>query len=147
VRIRTKTTGLKRWERKLRRYPDHAPKAIQRALYQEAEFSMTDAKELVPVLTSALKNSGFVDPPGSVNASTRKISVELGFGGVAGKGNAGSSNAVDVGYAVFVHEDCNAHHEVGQCKYLEIPVRAAMKTIPMSIEREMDRLHRSMRRS
>lgn len=119
-------------------------KVIAQTLYQEAEFTMTDAKELSPVDTGALRASGFVEPPDKITSSTRTIIVTLGFGGVAGSGNLGGlSNDSDVGYAVYVHEDCSKRYTVGGCKYLEIPVNAAQRTIPKSIIRNMKRMHRT----
>ncbi len=136
MRIRTRTIGLHRLRRTLKRYPRRAGRAVARALYQEAEETITDAKEDTPVDTGALRASGFVDRP---KRKANRISVKLGFGGVAGSGNRGGTNQTDVGYAVYVHEDCNAHHEVGRCKYLETHVRAAVRRLPRRIAQEVRR--------
>ena len=141
MRIRTRTIGLHRLRERLRRYPRHTARAVERALYQEAEETITDAKEDTPVDTGALRASGFVDLP---ERRPRGISVKLGFGGVAGSGNQGGSNSKDVGYAVFVHEDCNAYHAVGRCKYLEIHVRRAVRRLPRRIAHEV---HTATRRT
>ena len=54
--------------------------------------------------------------------------MELGFGGPAGKGNQrGTSNKIDVGYALIVHENLTASHNVGRAKYLEIPFNQALR--------------------
>ena len=140
MKIRTRTIGLRRLRDRLRRYPRHTTRAVERALYQEAEETITDAKEDTPVDTGALRASGFVDLP---ERRPKGVFVKLGFGGVAGSGNQGQSNAEDVGYAVFVHEDCNAFHAVGRCKYLEIHVRQAVKRLPRRIAREV---HQETRR-
>ena len=96
--------------------------ALAAALYQVGEGVMTDAKLLTPVDTGNLRASGHVSPP-AVQGS--KVSVTLGFGGPAGSGNhGGQSNAESVGYAVYVHENMEAHHPVGQAKFLESALKA-----------------------
>lgn len=81
-------------------------KSTASALYKEGERIMAKAKPLTPVDTGALVNSGHVELPKSEGS---KISVELGFGGTAAP------------YALIVHENLEAHHPVGQAKYLEQP--------------------------
>ena len=59
------------------------------------------AKPLAPVDTGNLRGSGY----------TRKASedtVEVGF---------------SAAYAIYVHENLEAHHPVGQAKFLEAPLR------------------------
>ena len=81
-------------------------------LYQEAEGIMAQAKELVPVLTGNLRDSGHVELPRVEKSSAL---VEIGFG----------SSAVQ--YATPVHENLDAHHpRGGTAKYLELPYRAAL---------------------
>lgn len=87
-------------------------KATRRRFFEElvkiADDVLDRAKErYVPVLTSALKDSGKVMPhPG------RYPSVEVGFGGPA------------VSYAVIQHETQSFHHPGGKSwKYLEFAVR------------------------
>ena len=65
-----------------------------------------------------LRSTGYVELPTEDGGT---VSVELGYGGVAGKGKG----AKEVGYAVYVHENLEAHHPVGQAKYLEQPVNQA----------------------
>jgi hypothetical protein len=62
---------------------------VAKELYQFAEEVMKDSKEVVPVLTGALMNTGKVQPPKDENGM---ISVTLGYGDEA------------VGYALYVHE-------------------------------------------
>lgn len=110
------------------------------ALYKEGEELRTDSLPLVPVDTGALRGTAFV----SLIEGENEVSVVVGYGGPAGAGVAVSSESkvstktgktivtrkdssgkklasYDVGYAVFVHENLEAHHEVGQAKYLEQP--------------------------
>ena len=132
----SRTRGLDGLQRRLRRYPDLLMRVAARELYQEAEETMTDSKEDTPVDTGALRASGFVEQP---DVRRDRVTVTLGFGGVAGSGNLGTTNREDVGYAVYVHEDCNAHHEVGRCKYLERHVRRAERRLPRRLVRALRR--------
>lgn len=46
-------------------------------------------------------------------------------------------------YAIHVHENLEAYHEVGQAKYLEVPYRRMQKELADLIAEEMQR-HRSL---
>lgn len=59
------------------------------------------AQERTPVDTGNLKNSAYTRKEG-------ELSVVVGFGAA---------------YAIFVHEDLEAHHETGQAKFLESALR------------------------
>jgi hypothetical protein len=77
---------------------------MERALYEFALGRvMPLAKERTPVEFGTLRDSGLVDPPTS---GFGYVKVELGFGGAASA------------YAIYVHEDLDAHHDVGQAKFL-----------------------------
>ncbi len=89
---------------KLRAIAAKVPPRVAGALYQEAQIEMTEAKQRTPVDTGALRASGTVFAPEVIG---RLVRVTLGFGGVAAP------------YAAIVHEDLDAHHPVGQAKYLE----------------------------
>lgn len=91
---------------------------LAKALYYEAEAIMTDSKvNYVPVMTGALRSSGFVRPP---MFSQGKWTVEMGFGGAAQT------------YAIIIHErpwnrksshwSKTASGKPGQNKYLEKPL-------------------------
>lgn len=99
------------------------PVAQGRALYAEALLVMRESKRLTPVRYGFLRASGHVAAP---QIEGRRIFVEMGFGGPAGVGNVGETNGRDVGYALPVHENVAAHHTVGQAKYLEAPLLAAI---------------------
>ena len=90
--------------------------SLAAGLYQEAEGTMTVAKTLTPMATGNLRASGHVAPP-AIEGSV--VTVAMGFGGPAGTGNQGATNTEDVGYAVYVHENMESHHPVGQAKFLE----------------------------
>lgn len=79
-----------------------APIAFHRQAYAECEMIMAKSKRLVPVDTGTLRASGRVVAEPSGGASCE-------YGGAAGS------------YAIYVHEDLEAHHPVGQAKFLEEP--------------------------
>jgi HK97 gp10 family phage protein len=79
-------------------------RAKQRALTKFANIEMTEMKKRTPVATGTLRDSGIVDPP-TWNGDT--VTVTLGFGGAAEQ------------YAIYVHEDLEAFHPVGQAKFVE----------------------------
>lgn len=118
--------GASRVGQRLARVAGQAPEVAAGVLYRSGEEIMTQGKRITPVRDGHLRASGHVSLPVQ---DAQTVSVELGFGGVAGSGNhGGESNTEDVGYALIVHEDLLAHHTVGQPKYLEVPVRAAIQT-------------------
>lgn len=90
----------------VREYPDH----VASALYQEAQIEATEMKRRTPVDTTPdaphpgnLRNSIHVKKP---VRRGREISVEIATGRQAP-------------YAVFVHENPDAHHPVGEWKFME----------------------------
>jgi hypothetical protein len=128
--IKVKVIGLKKVERELKRLGKRGPKLLGSAFFQIAEEIIGESKEAhVPVDTSALKNSGFVEMPQTTSGGG--VFVEAGFGGPAGKGNLPpTSNKKDVGYALIVHENTQLQHpRGGRAKYLEIPFNQAKSQI------------------
>ena len=113
------------------------PAAVGDALRAEAEIEMTEAKRRTPVDTGALRASGFVGGPTQVDAETQVVT--LAFGGPAGSGNQGETNDVDVGYAVYVHEDLEAFHPTGEAKFLE---SVLLQSAPYLADRVATRLAR-----
>lgn len=91
----------------LRRTGSAGRDAAMRALRQEAETIMTEAKRQTPVKSGALKESGKVTEDGGV--------LTLSFGNAS------------VTYAVYVHENLRARHRVGNAKFLELPFVAALR--------------------
>lgn len=80
------------------------------ALRAEAEIEMTEAKRRTPVDTGALRDSGHVTGP---DVAAQEATVRLVFGGPAAP------------YALFVHENLEAFHRVGEAKFLERPLLEA----------------------
>jgi len=102
--------GIEALRTVLAQLADQAPHKMGGALFRQANFIMKEAKEQTPVDTGVLRASGHVDEP-MIQGS--KVSVQLGFGGVA------------EAYAIPVHENLTARHPVGNAKYLENPMLAA----------------------
>lgn len=118
-------TGTDALIRALRAAGVGAPRAAARALTEEGERIMAEAKGQTPVDTGALRASGHVRPPEM--SSGGQVSVELVFGGAAAP------------YALYVHEDLSARHVVGTAKFLERPMLAASRGVA-------DRLAHAIRR-
>lgn len=109
------------------------PSAQGAAFYEIASQVLTvSQRDYVPVETGALRASGFVEPPITRGAET---SVTVGFGGPAAP------------YAVIVHEDLTKRHPVGQAKYLELPLRAALEGMPAVLtQRQNDAIRQAFQR-
>jgi len=95
---------------KLKRFADKYPDHVAKALYQEAQIEATEMKKRTPVDTTAnaphpgnLRNSIHVREP---ERSGRTISVTIATGAQAP-------------YAIFVHENPDAFHPVGEWKFME----------------------------
>lgn len=112
IRLEASVTGSGKIISMLRAHKEKAVQALKRELYQEAEGIMTMSKELVPVDTGNLRDSGTVKLPVQEGSS---IVQELGYGGTAAP------------YAIFVHENTVVFHKVGMAKFLEIPFRQSQK--------------------
>ena len=112
LRIKAEIINLSALLKQLNAAPVEFLHAAAAEIYQEAEGIMAQAKELVPVLTGNLRDSGHVELPRVEKSSAL---VELGFGSSAVK------------YATPVHENLEAHHpRGGTAKYLELPYKAAL---------------------
>jgi hypothetical protein len=107
----------------LRRVAINAPRELARALFQEAEGVMAEAKRRTPVDTGALRSSGTVSAP---TADAGSFQVQLSFGGPSAP------------YGLYVHEDLEAHHPVGQAKFLESAALEAAPTLLDHVGRRVD---------
>ncbi len=96
--------GVSELDRHIRDMSNKVSTVAGRALREEAEIEMTEAKRRTPVDTGALRASGRVEGP---QLAAGDVYVTLSFGGPAAP------------YALFVHENLDAYHKVGQAKYLE----------------------------
>lgn len=116
--------GLKELQRNVDRLSRDVTQAAGRALREEAEIEMTEAKHRTPVDTGALRASGRVEGP---HVQSDEIAVTLQFGDAAAT------------YALYVHENLEAFHKVGQAKYLE-------STLVESAPYMADRIARRLKR-
>ena len=119
--------GFDECQRRIRRlFRTDMPRIAQQALRVEAEIEMGRAKERTPVRTGTLRASGRVeDLPG-------QWGVRWAFGGPA------------INYAIYVHENLQAYHRVGQAKFLESVLEEAAPDLPDRVARRMRDLLRGM---
>lgn len=97
--------------RALRLLGEKAPDAMGKALYQEGNDILREAKVLTPVDTGVLKGSAFVNLP---EVSGAEVSVTLGYGQAASA------------YAEIQHEELSYYHKPPtQAKFLEQPFQEA----------------------
>lgn len=111
----------------LKKVAEKFPDRVGAALYREGQIEMTESKRRCPVDTTKhaphpgqLRNSGTVHEP---ERRGRNISVTLSYG---------------TDYAVFVHEDPDAHHRVGEWKYLESVLNESRSSMAGRIARRID---------
>jgi len=109
MNLRMGIKGMKELKKALKSKGNQANEALAKALYQEAETIMNQAKRITPVDTGTLRNSGHVQQP---KITRNAVEVMMGFGGAAE-------------YAIYVHENIHVRHRVGQAKFLEQPLNQA----------------------
>lgn len=120
--------GLEQLVRNLQGLALSVDELARDALREEAEIEMTEARARTPVDTGALRASGVVRPPET--AVDGVAEVKLVFGGPAAP------------YAVYVHEDMEAFHKVGQAKFLESTV---LESAPYMAQRVAAAVRRRLR--
>lgn len=98
-------TGVRQ---KLDKLAASMPHDIARALYEEALIEEKEMRQRTPVDQGPLRASLVTHKP---VFSGRNISVQIEAGGPAAP------------YALFVHEDTDAYHKVGQAKFIESVIR------------------------
>lgn len=97
-------TGGAQLRARLARLKTRFPDEVARALYQETEIETTEVKKRTPVDQGTLR--GTVHTVGPVKEGSI-IYTLIACGGPAAP------------YAIYVHENLEAHHPVGQAKFLE----------------------------
>lgn len=103
------------------------------ALNAEHELIMTQAKELTPVETGALRSSGHVVSP--VIKDDQVIS-QGGFGSATGVKN--SKTGKTVSYALYVHERADAFHKAPTSwKFYERPLMDAVPTLDQRLAKRI----------
>jgi hypothetical protein len=117
-----KFTGTQAMIGKIRDYARTFPDRAGAALRKETEIEATEARKRTPVDTGNLRGTVHAEGP---ERKGRTISCDV----VAG------SSSED--YAFIVHEDMDAHHRVGQAKYIESTIN---ESAPHMLERVASRL-------
>jgi hypothetical protein len=97
-------SGAEKMRAKLKRLAEKFPDEVARALYQETEVEVKEVKMRTPVDTGTLR--GTVHQVGPFR-NGRMIYSLIAAGGPAAP------------YAIYVHENLEAHHPVGQAKFIE----------------------------
>lgn len=105
------------------KFTDRAVEAMAGALREIGEEGMLRSKPLVPVKTGNLRSTGVAQP---VVREGDKLTETLSYGGTAGV----EAGGVYVGYALYVHENLQAHHTNGQAKFLEQPLLEMQAEMP-----------------
>ena len=114
------------WMRRLRtRFPDE----VGRALYIETEIEVTEVKRRTPVDKGPLRAS--VHQVGPTRGQGRTIYTLIVVGGTAAS------------YAIYVHENLEAFHPVGQAKFLESVIMESRSSMGTRVAHRID-LHRAM---
>lgn len=89
------------------------------AVDEFGEQVIGDAQQLTPVDTGALQASGTTEP---AELDGHVVKKEIGF---------------NTDYAAAVHENLNAHHDVGQAKYLETAMKEDQKKFNPFMEKRI----------
>lgn len=118
--------GANRLRAKFERIKKQFPDEVERALYQEAQVELTEVKRRTPVDTGELRASEHVVGPLRRGLLGRKILVMIVAGGPAAP------------YAVYVHEDLDAFHPVGQAKYIESVILESRPYMAARVAKRID---------
>jgi hypothetical protein len=92
---------------RLRRLQERFPNVVAAALYQETQIEATEVKRRTPVDRGTLRGTVDVVGPNREGYGFQIIYTLIVCGGPAAP------------YAIYVHENLEAHHKVGQAKFLE----------------------------
>jgi hypothetical protein len=117
-----KMRGVNEMIQKAKRADADYQQRLKRAMREEAEIEMTEAKRRTPVDTGALRASGHVEGP---DKNGQTFDVTWVFGGAAAP------------YAIYVHENEEAFHPVGQAKFLESVVNESRSSMAARLAARM----------
>lgn len=117
--IELEVRGLDDVNRRLQRLARGFEDVAAQALREEAEVEMAEAKRRTPVEFGTLRASGHVQ------FDRDALAAALVFGGPA------------VPYAIYVHENLEAFHPVGQAKFLESVLLESAPHLPGRVARRM----------
>lgn len=115
MKVKMQIIGIKQLTKKLQDNGKSKGKGMRKGLYRAGLMLQRASQKLVPIDTSNLKNS----------ASTRMEGQGLSSSVIIGYGTE---------YAIFVHENLEAQHKVGQAKYLEQPLREMKSELQAEIK-------------
>lgn len=105
AQIRIRLQGFVELTNRLNRSASQISDTVQNALLDCGNDLQQKAQDLTPVDTGALRSSAFTEAD---RQNRKKPSVTVGF---------------EEEYALYVHENLEAHHNNGQAKFLEQPLR------------------------
>lgn len=119
-RLQMDKRSLMRFAKKMRDLDHAALDGAAEGLEDVAKIAMDMSQEQVPVSSSTLKNSKYIEDP-KIEKWQRRVSIKLGYGGKADKRHPKTGQMASE-YMVYVHEDLKAHHPTGKAKFLEDPI-------------------------
>lgn len=121
--------GAKDMVARMKRLRKNFPDEVGRGLYIETEIEVTEVKRRTPVDKGPLRAS--VHQVGPTRGQGRIIYTLIVAGGPAAS------------YAIYVHENLEAFHPVGQAKYIESVIMESRSHMGARVARRID-LHRAM---
>jgi hypothetical protein len=124
-----KTDGHTKLLQQTRALKQNFPREVMSALFAEMQIERTESIRKTPRLTGALRASHMVLPPVQRG---NDLSVTIAVGGVSAP------------YAIYVHEDLEAIHPIGQAKFLEQTLNESAPYMSSRIAKRID-LRRAMR--
>jgi len=132
--VPAKLNGAAQFKLALKRVARAFPDEVAAALYKESQIEATEVKRRTPVWNSSRRVPlGVV--PGALRASVRVLKPIRQGSRVYTLIAAGGTSAP---YAIFVHEDLDAFHQVGQAKYLESVILESRAFMAIRIARRID---------
>lgn len=105
AQIRIRLQGFVELTNRLNRSASQISDTVQNALLDCGNDLQQKAVDITPIDTGALRSSAFTEAD---RQNRKKPSVTVGF---------------EEEYAIYVHENLEAHHDVGQAKFLEQPLK------------------------
>lgn len=114
-------TGLTEVEANINRLIRNNWTDAKKGLLKEANIILNQSIRQTPCEFGDLRRSGTVE---ETKDTKREYEVTIGF---------------NESYAAAVHENLNAHHDIGNAKYLEDPLMARVDDIPKNIAKRIKR--------
>jgi hypothetical protein len=108
---------------KLKRLQERFPDMVTAALFQETEVEVKEVKRRTPVDTGTLRNTVRQVGP---RKEGRKIITFIAAGGPAAP------------YAIYVHEDLDVFHKVGQAKFIESVIMESRPYLAARVARRIE---------